>query len=69
MRKPLKKLLLIVLCVSLPFIAALVWFGRLRPSDDRDGYSVVAVEWGTMSEVVGATGVLQPQEVIVAASP
>ncbi len=70
MRKPRKKLLLALLFIVLPLAAAaLAWFGRSRSSRDHEDYITVPVEWGTMSELVGATGLLQPQEVIVASSP
>jgi multidrug efflux pump subunit AcrA (membrane-fusion protein) len=69
MRKPRKKLLLAVLFTVLCLTAALAWFVRPRSSGEEDGYLIEAVEWGTMSELVGATGLLQPQEVIVVGSP
>jgi multidrug efflux pump subunit AcrA (membrane-fusion protein) len=69
MRKPRKKLLFALLFLVLPLAAALAWFGRFRSPSDHEEYITAAVEWGTMSELVGATGLLQPQEVIVASSP
>ena len=69
MRKPRKKWLLVLLFIVLLLAAAFAWFGRSRSSGDHDDYITVAVEWGTMSELVGATGLLQPQEAIVASSP
>lgn len=69
MKKPRKKLLLTVLFILLPLASVLAWFGLPRSAGEQEGYLTETVEWGTMSELVGATGLLQPQEVIVAGSP
>jgi membrane fusion protein, macrolide-specific efflux system len=69
MRKPRKKWLLALLFIVLPLAAALAGFGRFRSPSDHEEYITAAVEWGMMSELVGASGLLQPQEVIVASSP
>jgi multidrug efflux pump subunit AcrA (membrane-fusion protein) len=69
MRKPRKKWLLVLVFIVLPLAAAFTWFVRSRSSGDHDDYITAVVEWGTMSELVGATGLLQPQEAIVASSP
>jgi putative ABC transport system permease protein len=59
MRKPRKKWFVVLLLIALPLAAALAWFGLSLSFGDQDDYFTAAVEWGTMSELVGATGVLQ----------
>lgn len=69
MRKPRKKLLLALLFAVLPLAVAVAWFAHARSPTGHEDYITEAVEWGTMSELVGATGLLQPREAIVAGSP
>ncbi len=69
MRNPHKKSIFIVLFLALASVSALVWFVRFRSSSVREGYLTAMVEWGAMSELVGATGLLQPVESLVVSSP
>jgi HlyD family secretion protein len=69
MKKRWQKVLLVGCFLVLALAIAIVWLGQSRPRGEGEGYTLAAVEWGTMSETVGATGRLQPQEVIVVSSP
>ncbi len=68
MRNPRKKSILVVLFLLLASASALVWFVRFRSSGVRESYLTATVEWGAMSELVGATGLLQPVEALAVSS-
>jgi HlyD family secretion protein len=58
-----KKLLFILLLAGVGLTAAAYWYSPGSRNSGEEGYSLAAVERGTLVESVSATGILQPREV------
>lgn len=58
----MKKLLLVLTCVGSLLVAAAYWVSPSSPSGNDIGIVFAAVELGTMTDVVSATGPLSPLE-------
>jgi HlyD family secretion protein len=59
----MKKLLVLLVLVMLGLAAAAWWFSPARRESGEAAFSTASAEFGSLTETVSATGVLQPQEV------
>jgi HlyD family secretion protein len=69
MKTLLKKILLALILIVVPLGIFLAWSAHSRRQSTGEAYLTSPVEWGTMSELVGATGLVQPVDALVASSP
>src|SRR5580765_8179815 len=58
----MKKLLLFLVAFGLAAVGATYWFNSGRNNSD-EGYSFESVKFGTMTDVVNATGIVKPKQI------
>jgi HlyD family secretion protein len=63
-----KKLLLLLVTSGVALAAGAWWWNGRQTAAEPDACTVAAVEYGPLTEVIGATGVLQPRDVYVVGS-
>ncbi len=61
----MKKLLVTLVLLGVILTAGTYWYSQVRSRAVGDeSFTLIPVEWGTLTETVSATGILQPQEII-----
>lgn len=65
----MKKLLALLVLAGLALVVLAWWVSRRSAGDAKEEYAVAPIEWGSMNESVGATGGVQPREIMVVSSP
>jgi HlyD family secretion protein len=68
-RFAVKKLVMLLVFLGVILAGGAYWINHSHSSEiSEDAYTLAPIEWGSMSEVVSATGILKPQEVLAASS-
>ncbi|HXG10381.1 MAG TPA: efflux RND transporter periplasmic adaptor subunit [Gemmataceae bacterium] len=60
----MKKLLLTLVLLTLGLAGGAYWLSHKRPANGEDLFTFASVEFGSIAETVGGSGVLQPREVL-----